>query len=442
MRPLLRRARLTLAATSLCLPLSLSACGSDEVAGDDGEGTGLDGDDIELGELGADDLKADGNWGAATTCKAIPNLPKLKDPRITVSLNGLTLHLVDPETGYDKVFPIGPGTINTNAGETTSGESRSLFPVLSQGKQDFSITPATSTACKIWWTDKATGETLPVFAGLPFLSFSGPYAIHGPVDNYRAANGGNLRRGFVSHGCIRMRAEDVLEVYARIKGLAKVPVHLQREPERSAEGVRVDVPDPWLGAECVEDSDCVDPSLTCKTNPLSERGFCTKTCTSLCPDKTGYPTSFCVADPEAPTKGICVLKENSTNLGCRPLDHFTPQTQKRFGTSTTTAKVCLPGSPGWIGDQCLDASDCQSGNTCFGATATEAGVCTRACTGSCPDQAGTPLTYCVNDPALGGSMCARSCTPASNASECPAGSACVTRKQVGSTKSRSVCVPE
>ena len=32
------------------------------------------------------------------------------------------------------------------------------------------------------------------FAGLPFLSFYGNYAIHGPIDNYRAPNGGNLRR--------------------------------------------------------------------------------------------------------------------------------------------------------------------------------------------------------------------------------------------------------
>lgn len=419
------------------LPL---ACGSDEEV-DGPEGSGLVDDDIELGELGADDLKADGNWGAATTCKAIPNLPKLGSPRITISLNGLTLRLTDAAGDYDKVFPIGPGSINTTPGEKTYLESRTMFPLLSQGKQDFEITPATTTACKIWWTDKATGETLPVFAGLPFLSFSGPYAIHGPVDNYRAANGGNLRRGFVSHGCVRMRAEDVLEVYARIKGVAKVPVHVQREPERRADGTKVDVPDPWFGAECTDDADCVDPSLVCKTNPWSERGFCTRSCTSYCPDKPGYPTSFCVADPDAPGKGMCVLKESAPNFACRPLDHFEPQTQKRLN-STTTATVCMPGTPGWIGDQCLGAADCAAGNTCFGATSTEAGVCTKACTSTCPDQPGFPMTTCVNDPALGGSMCARRCTPASNASECPAGSACVTRKQVGTGQTRSVCIPD
>jgi len=421
------------------LTLVSSAC-SDDATDPTGSPSQND-DDIELGDLSAGDLKADGNWGAATTCKPIPDLPKLTSPKITISIHGLTLHLVDASGDYDEVFPIGPGTINTNEGETTYMESRSLFPVLKQDRQDFEITPATTTTCKIWWTDKATGEKLPVFAGLPFLSWSGPYGIHGPVDNYRAANGGNLRRGFVSHGCIRMRAEDIVEVYARIKGIAKVPVHVQREPERRADGSRVDVPDPWFGAECEQDADCVDPSLVCKINPWSERGFCTSKCTSYCPDKAGYPTSFCVADPDTPSQGMCVLKETATNFGCRPLDHFQPGTVSRFGSSVT-ATACMPGSPGWIGDQCRTPSDCADGNVCYGATDGQAGVCTRACAGPCPDEPGFPVTTCVNDPALGGSMCARRCTPASNASECPSGSACVTRTQVGTGAPRSVCIPQ
>jgi len=423
-----------------CLAPLATACGSDEPA-DAEEGSALPEDDIELGELDAADLKADGNWGAATTCKPVPELPRLKSPRITVSIQGLTLHLVDAETGYDEVFPIGPGAMNLTEGEKTYQESRSMFPLLAYGKQDFEITPASSTACKVWWTDKATGETLPVFAGLPFLSWSGSYAIHGPVDNYRAANGGNLRRGFVSHGCIRMRAEDVLEVYGRIRGVPKVPVRVQREPERLPDGRRVDVPDPWLGAECESDGDCPYPGGVCKANAYSERGFCTRACTSTCPDRPGYPTSFCVADPDAPTKGICVLKESSVNYACRPLDHFEPATKNRLGSSSVSAKVCVPGSPGWVGDQCLASGDCASGNQCFGAATGVAGQCTQACTGSCPDQPGFPLTHCVSDPALGGSACARRCTPESNGSECPAGSSCVQRKQVGTTKIRNVCIP-
>src|SRR6267142_560995 len=66
-------------------------------------------------------------------------------------------------------------------------------------KHEFAITPSTIQPCKFWWTDPETGKKQPVFAGLPFLSWYGNFAIHGPIDNFRAANGGSLRRGYVSH---------------------------------------------------------------------------------------------------------------------------------------------------------------------------------------------------------------------------------------------------
>jgi len=154
------------------LAAGLSACSSGDAGGDASlqEGTELPDEDLPPGDLSADDMKADGAWGHATECKPIPDLPRLVSPRIVVSLNGLTLHLTDPSSGYDKVFPIGPGAINQNPGELTYKESLSYYPILSSGGQDFEIKPSTSTACKIWWTDKATGEKLPVFAGLPFMS--------------------------------------------------------------------------------------------------------------------------------------------------------------------------------------------------------------------------------------------------------------------------------
>jgi hypothetical protein len=426
------------------LAAGLSACSSGDAGGDASlqEGTELPDEDLPPGDLSADDMKADGAWGHATECKPIPDLPRLVSPRIVVSLNGLTLHLTDPSSGYDKVFPIGPGAINQNPGELTYKESLSYYPILSSGGQDFEIKPSTSTACKIWWTDKATGEKLPVFAGLPFMSWSGAYAIHGPVDNYRAADGGTLRRGFVSHGCIRMRGADVLEVYARIRGIPKVPVHVQREPERLPDGTRVEVPDPWFGAECEQDSDCPYAGGVCKQNRFSGRGYCTQSCTSYCPDKVGYPTSYCVADPDDAAKGMCVLKEMPYNYGCRPQDHFVPQTRSRFNSTTSTATVCMPGSPGWVGDHCFVDGDCQPGNRCAGATGQEPGICTQACTAYCPDQPGFPTTACINEASLGGATCLRQCTPSSNASECPAGYVCDQRNRNGSTSKRNVCVPE
>ena len=227
----------------------------------------------------------------------------------------------------------------------------------------------------------------------------------------------------------------------RIKGVAKVPVHVQRETERDASGVRVDVPERWIGAECKVDADCNFEGGLCKTNRYSGPGFCSVRCTATCPDKASYPTTFCVADPDDESKGMCVFKMVPQNEDCRPLDHFVAKTVARFQQPGVTATACVPGSPGWIGDHCFADGDCQSGNTCAGATASAPGLCTQACSASCPDLAGWPGTTCVNDPALGGAGCARTCTPASNASECPGDTTCVSRPRVSDpSASRNVCL--
>lgn len=282
-----------------------------------------------------------------------------------------------------------------------------------------------------------TGDKLPVFAGLPFLSWSGSYAIHGPIDNYRAATGGNLRRGYVSHGCIRMAAADVLELYARIKGVASVPVHVQREPERTVADARVDLTARWIGAECTKDTDCGYASGFCKANKWSGRGFCSARCTSACADRVGQPATFCVADADAPGQGLCVPKHTAVNAGCRPYDHFVPATRSRPTQATVTAAVCVPGAPGWVGDRCLANADCANGTSCHG------GVCTMACERFCTDQPGYADTFCVRDAALGaGGSCARQCTASSNGSECAAGNACVARGRNGQPSSvRTVCIP-
>jgi len=396
--------------------------------------------DLGLGDILPGDLKADGQWGAALECKPIPDLPALRNPQITISLQGLTLHLVDPTVGYDKVFPIGVGQIESDRSDRAYGESKSYWPVVAYRRSDFTLRPSTNTACKIWWTDPDTGQKLPVFAGLPFMSWSGSYGMHGPIDNYRAANGGNLRRGFVSHGCIRLEAADITEIYARTH-TSVVPVHVQREPERGLES-RVDVDPRWIGAECASDDDCPYDGGFCKPNPYSARGFCTARCDRYCADRAGYPVTFCVPDPDAPGKGMCVAKVSSVNAECRPYDHFQPLVSSRNSQPSTTANVCLPGSPGAIGDHCFFNTDCDPGNRCAGATAARPGLCTQSCTRYCPDAPGSATTFCVDEPALGGAVCVRQCTPSSNASECPAGTACVRRSRHGEPQTvRDVCEP-
>ncbi len=422
--------------TFACLVLALAGCATQPSDISDNGEPMAEGDDLPLGDQLADDKADRGGWGSATTCKEIPDLPVLPHPQIVISIHGLTLHLFDTTVGYDKVFPIGPGAINQEASSSIRGESRSFYP-LRNGTQDFVVDRSRSTACKMWWTDPDTGAQSPVFAGLPFLSWSGSYGIHGPIDNYRAPNGGNLRRGFVSHGCVRMESADILEVYARTIGV-RLPVHVQREPERNEEGVRTDLAKRWVGAECSADSECNFDGGFCHANEMGGRGFCTMRCTSSCADRAGAPETFCIADPSVDGQGMCVPKASGVDYLCRPYDHFIVKTMPRNNQPRVTASVCIPGSPGWIGDRCEAASDCRPGLGC------EGGVCTQSCTNSCADLAGYATTTCVDDPndRLGdGGACARRCIPTNNGAECSADSACVSLNRNATATPVNVCIP-
>ena len=398
--------------------------------------------DLPIGDQLPDDFKADGSWGAALTCKTIPSLPALVAPQITISIDGLTLHVVDPQSGFDKIFPVGVGVIEADQLASAYRESKTYYPIVATGGASFTLRLADVQPCKTWWTDPDTGKQQPVFAGLPFMPFYGGFAMHGPIDNFRASDGGTLRRGFVSHGCVRMEAADVLELYARLRGVAsgKVPVHLQREPERDAQGRRVDLSAKWVGAECVSDGECNFAGGFCKANRYATRGFCSARCTTTCADRAGYPTTFCVADPDQPALGLCVSKVLPQNQDCRPGDHLVPASLPRFH-QTVQATVCVPGSPGWVGDHCFRDTECEGGTHCAGATVARPGLCTVSCARFCADQPGWPTTFCAADPSLGDG-CLRACTPASNASECAADETCSERARVGEPGTRRfVCVP-
>jgi hypothetical protein len=445
-----RHSLATLAALSLAALTGCDEATPVEASATEPPGAAAPGDDLMLGDVVEPDLKADG-WGHALECKPLPDVPPLTAPEIFVSIDGLTLRLVDDATGYERVFPIGPGARDTDPTSTTFGESLSYFPVLNTGRSEFAITPQTIQWCKTWWTDAATGARSPVFAGLPFLSWHGNYGIHGPIDNYTAASGGTLRRGYVSHGCLRMEAADVLEVAARIKGVARIPVHVQREAERREDGSRVDVGgeptarwQKWIGSECASDEECAFDGGVCKTNPYGGRGFCTRACERGCPDRAGLPVTFCVADPDDETRGMCVNKHTGVNATCRPYDHFVPATLPRFGQSTVTADVCVPGSPGFIGDRCFSDDECREGLTCGGADPARggAGICTQACTRLCPDAPGFPTTTCVTD-AAGAASCARRCDASAHAPECAGDQVCTpVQRAARPDQTADVCRPE
>lgn len=416
---------------------ALAACEPEPESSDPGAETPSYGDDLPAGDLSEQDRKADGNWGHALTCKPIPDLPPLQRPEIHLSIEGLTLRLYDPATGFEKVYPVGPGAMDTNVRSRTYGESLSAFPLLATGQNRFRITPRTIQPCKTWHGPSGT----PLFAGLPFLSFHGNYGIHGPIDNYRAAHGGDLRRGFVSHGCFRMAAPDIAEVYARIKGVAEVPVYLHREAERRADGRRVDLDEKWIGSECSADADCDFEGGVCAPNPYSGRGWCTARCEMFCPDKKGYPGSFCVADPNGGAGGVCVNRLQSENAGCASYDHFVPAKVGRFGQPGFVRDVCRPGTGGFVGDGCLADGDCLDGLTCAGDG--ERGQCVQACSRFCADLPGYPTTFCAADTGLSGGQCVRTCDPDRNAPECGEGLDCVERSRFGQpTRKEHVCLAQ
>ena len=392
---------LTAALLATVLATVLAACSP---AGELDEGQGGDNDALN-DNLGS--VQASASWGAATSCKAIPAaIAQLKDPVIVISIDGLTLHLWDRQGTFNKVYPIGPGKVENGKSLTPVGHFSS-GPLDNVGaKDDGAVVGASPWSwwyqCKIWWQDKEDPQQKyqPVYAGLPLIRLKGAptlgYAIHGPIDAFGNSNGGALRRGLVSHGCIRMQAEGILEVFALLRGHGNVPISIQREVERDADAKAVDLAQKWIGSECDQGSGCNFAGGVCHANAYGH-AFCTQACTGSCADLPGELATACVADASAAGKGICVRQASDLNNGCRSYDSFEKAAgTPRFG-STRVVDACVPGSAGFIGDPCLSPLDCASGRTCE-RRGQGPGLCTQACDAAhaCPTSNGIASACVAN----------------------------------------------
>jgi hypothetical protein len=206
---------------SLLSLVALAAGCADGLPGEDPElGTG-EGVDYDQDNPNAplDDGKADLPHYAIPT-----DLPMLVAPEIIVSLDGLTVHLFDRATGFQAVYPAGVGMKNSRG---------------------VSITPTGhfktgASSNDSWWY--APRRTVPdYFGGFPFLrttarnsAGANTYALHGPITS-------ELIRGYVSHGCVRMRGDDIVRLFWMVKTHPSTPVTIQKEVELDRNGKKVDV---------------------------------------------------------------------------------------------------------------------------------------------------------------------------------------------------------
>ncbi|MCA9617674.1 MAG: L,D-transpeptidase [Myxococcales bacterium] len=168
------------------------------------------------------------------------DLPELSRPEIVVSLEGLTVHLFDRETGFSEVYPTGVGK---------------------RGSSGKSYTPTgfykTHGDTDSTWYFIPRRYSPSYFGGFPFLRLNiensqghNTYGLHGPI-TYSCPDGASdcdlldrqwfLKRGFVSHGCMRMDHEDIVDLYYMVASHPSVPVSIQTEPEVDGFGQVVDV---------------------------------------------------------------------------------------------------------------------------------------------------------------------------------------------------------
>ncbi len=202
-------------------------------------------DDVPEGEGVAFDevnpyADVEGKADSPRTYEVPTDLPQLERPEIIVSLERKTVHLFDRATGYSAVYATGPGAL------TSSG--RSMTPTGFYTTWQDTQEP---------WYYIARRYTPEYFGGFPFLRLTiensdgyHTYGMHGPI-SYTCPGGGSgcdlvdrqwfLKRDFVSHGCMRMEADDIVELFWTVRDFASVPVTIVADTELDAAGEVVDI---------------------------------------------------------------------------------------------------------------------------------------------------------------------------------------------------------
>ncbi|MCA9525619.1 MAG: L,D-transpeptidase [Myxococcales bacterium] len=430
------------------LAVSLTACDATDVGGGEDvnetggvatTGGGNPFDQEHPGEVGPDLSKADGNAYVVPVL-----LPPLENPHIVVSLAGFTVELIDEATGFHKVYPTGVGARGSNG--------RSYTPV-----GEFTTHPDVSNSW-FWYPRRYQPA---YFDGLPFMRITArnsagnqTYGFHGPITQ-------TLQRGYVSHGCMRMRAEDIIELYYIMREHPGAKVKIQAEKRLTPEGSVVDVtPRDQDPVAAYRAGVCAD--WTAGAGEAIEAGTLEEQI--LCEGKASYTITVAAGERvnaqvaargpvrlEIEGQGALDGADSRLTDGAHVADaslRFAEAgevTIRVIGAATLfdLAVSTVPlgqAEPvdGWIGDGCGASLECGEGElSCLADL--PGGLCTDACERFCPDRAGAAGTFCVDLGFSDGGRCVATC---GSDADCRDGYACQSMPRYNEAAvSRSVCVP-
>ena len=106
----------------------------------------------------------------------------------------------------------------------------------------------------------------------------------------------------------------------------------------------------FIGSPCTSNTDCAFAQGRCDVD-ASSRGVCVQDCDKYCPDQTGHPVTFCVAESDLPQSllpidddGLCLSRcdfDFFPETGCRP--DYGCKKSHRANEPGTTQFACLPG---------------------------------------------------------------------------------------------------
>ena len=198
-----------------------------------------------------------GKGDSPKTYQIPEDLPPLSRPEIIVSLDGLTVHLFDRAEGVSRVYPTGVGKLGSSGRSYTP---RGFFRTHDDPDE--------------YWYNIARRYVPEYFGGFPFLRIDAEnsrgqhtYGFHGPI-TYSCPDGDGcsllerqwfLMRDYVSHGCMRMRPADIVEMFWMLRGHGAVPIAIIGGLEHDAEGDVVDIDRDvmlWAEGETIAYADC------------------------------------------------------------------------------------------------------------------------------------------------------------------------------------------